>query len=287
MAANPGVARPDPATRTRHRRFAVAWRDSVAGRIHAIGVLEAGSGGFEFWYRHDVAEVDGFRLLPGFPETGRVYRAPRLFVLFAQRVMDRDRPDYAQYLAALALPGDANELDVLSRTGGFRKGDRLQVAEEPEVDDAGRAAITFLVRGTRHVPEDRAHVETALRRLERDDPLLLIPDSANPVNPKALFLATLDGQRLGWIPDLLLGFFEVMHASGELRLAVLQVNGSDLPDHMRVVATVAGTVPVGFRAFGGPVWAAPDEVPGATRRQPASAQSVFTYSVDRAPGCGP
>ena len=55
----------------------------------------------------------GFPLLIEFPDLHKAYRSPELFPVFQNRVMNRARPDFADYLRQLDLPEGADPIEIL------------------------------------------------------------------------------------------------------------------------------------------------------------------------------
>lgn len=241
MSARPDVERP--------RRFLVTWRDGQepAG-IHPVGCL-AFDGRYSFAYLRGAATAQGFRPFPGFPDLERIYRSPSLFLFFADRVMDRRRPEYPTYVRALDLPVDSSELDLLSRNEGVGKGDRVTVTEEPIVQEYGRTSHVFVVRGLRFAAPDLERREGVLAELEPGTPLLVRPDTSNVVNPAALQLLTTGGDAIGWVPDALVPYVRAVLAHPGGDVIVQRRNGPELPPHVRLLASVRGTLPDGVRAL--------------------------------------
>lgn len=236
------------------RRFAVAWRHATLRRLSAIGHLEHRSDEFIFRYLASAPDIRDFQPLLGFPDFHATYRSPSLFPIFEQRVMDRRRPDYQEYLEALDLPLTCTALDVLSRSGGQRKGDTIQLTEHPTVTASGATEYTFLVRGIRHVatlPDDKA---AALASLKRGELLTVLPEPSNPFNPQALLVATREQVPLGWIPDLLLDYVAMAQKSDSFSLCVQRISGPEVPGHARLVARLRGHLPPGYRPFSGSAW---------------------------------
>src|SRR5213592_4251242 len=104
--------------RLRSRRFGIAWRNRVLRSIHDVAVLDADPHLYRFQYCPGVESVEGFRPFIGFPDFDRVYESARLWPFFDLRVMDRKRPDYAQYVNWLGLSTEADRLEILARSGG-------------------------------------------------------------------------------------------------------------------------------------------------------------------------
>ncbi len=242
-------------TTTATRRFAVAWRNTRTRSISPVAVLDFGGGLHRFWYRRDCGGVQDFKPFLGFDDSARVYESGKLFPFFAVRVMDRRRPDFASYVHSLGLGTDASQLDILSRSGGQRKGDTVQVMEIPLVR-GGLSQCTFLVRGMRYATESFLSAETA-DRLGAGCELSLLPDRTNSVNPSALLIATEDGLALGWVPDLLVDYAHLLVRKGTATLRVVRNNGRDVPWHLRLLVRLQGSVPDDYRAFDDLAWAPP------------------------------
>jgi hypothetical protein len=231
------------------RRLLVAWRNVSVPSTHPVGWLEY-DGTYRFRYLPTVETTPGFRPFLSFPDPGRSYESELLFPFFAQRVVDRRRPDYQDYLDALALPRTADPLEILGRSGGWRRADKVQVVEVPGVMAGGSTRHVFLVHGTRFAAVRDPAVEVALARLSAGDTLHVIPEPDNPVNSKALEVSTAEGARVGWVPDLLIGYVSTVLHQGPATLVVTRVNGPDLPSYMRLVVELSGTVPSGYEPFG-------------------------------------
>jgi len=250
------------------RRLAVTWQHPQTRQISPVAVLEFDGERYRLSYIRNAESVDGFRPLLGFPALDRAYESSHLFPLFAQRVMDTRRPDHNRYVQRLGLPADATPWEQMTRSGGGREGDTLQMFPEPVVQPNGTVTCSFLVHGVRHVPvrplildgTERlvAHeeLEARLVALRPGDPLRLIHESENPVNPAAVITATADGFPLGWVPDLLLDDLHAMTAAslGKAEVVVDQVNAPDAPPHLRLLAKLTVDPDSSYRPFAGPSW---------------------------------
>jgi hypothetical protein len=231
-----------------HRRFLVAWRHARRREISPVGALSFDGLSFRFTYLPTAHEVSDFRPFLGFPDIDGTYVADKLWPFFAIRVMNRRRPDFPIYAARLGLTPAASELDVLSRSGGERKGDTVQVIEEPSVGQDGSTSCTFLVRGMRYATEEHRSA-AVVDELRAGSPLVLRTDSDNEVNPEALLVATTSGRAIGWAPDMLARHLAAVHASAPAELHVLQNNGVEAPWHLRLLVRDEGRVPVDYRPF--------------------------------------
>jgi hypothetical protein len=250
------------------RRLAVAWQNPTTRAISPVAVLDFDGQQYALAYVRRALSVDGFRPLLGFPDLHRRYESEHLFPLFAQRVMDPRRPDHERYVRRLGLGADASPWEQMTRSGGGRHGDLLQMFPEPETLPDGSMTCTFLLHGIRHVPSRPLvlagrelspaadEVERRLAALRPGDPLRLVREEGNVWNPRAVITAAADGYPLGWVPDLLLDDLYAMSggAPGDVDATVEQANGPDAPAHMRVLARLNARPVAGYAPFSGPEW---------------------------------
>lgn len=242
-----------PPTSRAVRRFAVAWRNRQRRVITPVGVLDHRAGGYRFQYLDGIGEsVEGFRAFIGFRDLNRVYESDRLWPFFDLRVMDRKRPDYPQYVSWLGLTVGASRLDILSRSGGERKGDSVLLAESPAVADGGATEAIFLVRGVSYAVRQHG-TEAVAESLQTGNRLTLVDDSTNEANPRALLLEASDGAPVGWIPDLLVDYAHQVRSGGGF-VELLQNNGPTAPWHARLLVRMSGRVAPGTAMFTGGVW---------------------------------
>ncbi len=249
---------PDVADHGGVRRFAVAWRNTTRRTTSPVGVLQHDGDVYKFWYLPSVSTVPDFRPFLGFPQVHRVYTATRLWPFFAVRVMDRKRPDFADYVASLGLGVEASSLDILSRSGGERKGDTVQVIEEPPIAADGATECTFLVRGARYATREH-NTPGAVDALAAGEPLALRQDESNPSNPSALLITTSTGQPVGWVPEMLIGYANVVRGSQGALLDVVRNNGPTAPWHLRLLVRLRGSAPPGYRPFSSGPWLEPHQ----------------------------
>ncbi len=236
------------------RRLAVAWQHPVTRAIEPVGILECDEAGYRFCYVRNALSVEGFRHLLGFPDLHSTYESTRLFPLFAQRVMDARRPDYGRYLTQLHLPEDAEPFELLGRSAGHRKGDTIQLCPEPFVAPDGSTRSIFLVNGVRHVLAADPTAEQRFESLQPGERLVLVDEPDNEWNTRAILVSARDGQRLGWVPDLLLDYVHTVRDQAEPSLVVEHVNGPEAPPHLRLLVRLNGHVSAGYRPFAGSRW---------------------------------
>lgn len=241
---------PDRGELRQTRRFLITWRDSATPPgLHAVGALLADEDGYTFRYLVDARRAPGFRPFPGLGDLERTYRSSTLFLFFADRVMDRRRPEYSDYLRALDLPPQASLEDVLARSEGVLKGDRVAVVEEPTIELGGWTNHVFVVRGLRFAVPDARRREAMLADLGPGVPMSVRDDTSNPVNPDALHLVAPSGDPIGWVPDALVHYVRNVVATPGSAVVVQRRNGPELPPHIRLLVRVSGMLPAGIPAL--------------------------------------
>ncbi len=258
------LGRPDRQARDVARRLVVAWQHPEERRIEPVGFLSYNGHSYRFSYIRNVLRIRDFRPLLGFADLRASYVSERLFPLFAQRAMDPRRPDYGTYLGRLGLPREAGPLEQIARSQGRRQGDTIQLLPEPTTDGAD-LTLLFLVNGVRHVPEraltldgrqirvSRAEVEAALGGLGPGDPLGLVGEPGNPVNPLAI-VVTASSVPVGWVPDLLADDVHALLGHAVVTVTAEHVNGPEAPWHLRLLARLRASGAAEFRFFTGEKW---------------------------------
>jgi hypothetical protein len=235
----------------------IAWQDPKGRSWAPIGRLTYDEGHYEFAYLKGAElaqKTSGFEALTSFPDLTKVYRSDELFPIFSNRLPSPSRPDYSEFVEWLNIPqGQADPIAVLSRSGGRRVTDSLEVFPNPEPDASGNFSIHFFAHGLRYLPKESVERIDHLREGER---LLLCYDFQNPHDPKALILRTNDaypGDRhiVGYCPRYLLeDAFKVLEEEhGLSEVAVERVNLPPAPLQVRLLCRLKARWPSGFRPF--------------------------------------
>jgi hypothetical protein len=208
----------------------VTRQDEVTRRYERVGVLECSDDGYSF--RYDTSLAAMVRPLVGFDDLARTYRSRHLFPLFDERVASPRRPDYDQWLSWLGLPHvEVHPMEFLARSGGRRRGDRIELIPLAQPDASGAVDQLCLVHGVRYF--DRA--EEVLRGLRPGDAVEIVPDPTNRVNPLALQVRR--DHSFGFVPDPLVG---LVSSLTERSAVVEHVNGPEAGHHLRCLIRVRG-----------------------------------------------
>lgn len=180
----------------------------------------------------------GFPLLVEFPELTEDYRSPELFPLFQNRVMNRARPDFTDYLRSLDLPEGADPIEILSANGGRRVTDAYEVFPKPVKHDDGSFTCRFFLHGWRHV---NPSAQEQIDRLTKDDKLYVTLELTNPATGLAVQIQTPDYYMIGWAPRYLVAdLVAAMAESPEYSAHVVQVNPQPAPSKQRVLIEMRG-----------------------------------------------
>jgi hypothetical protein len=205
---------------------------------------------YEFVYVH------GCQRLPGFEGFGRMqdlhatYQSEELFPLFANRLLAKDRPEYASLLRWLNLKeAEATPLALLARTGGHRATDSLEVFPLPERAADGTYEIHFFSHGIRYVPEE---IQRFISTLAVGSRLYPLWDMQNSFDSVALALRS-DAPRVlvGYCPSYLNSDLIKVVQSDEPRHCVITVEqvNTDAPIDLRLLCKLSARWPESFQPF--------------------------------------
>lgn len=108
------------------RTLFLAWQDKKPSKAwFPVGRLDADVERSFYRFRYidgakRAQEEVGFLPLIDFPDWDKDYQSSELFPLFQNRVMNRARPDFTDYLDRLDLTEEADPIEILSTNGGHR-----------------------------------------------------------------------------------------------------------------------------------------------------------------------
>jgi hypothetical protein len=179
----------------------------------------------------------GFPLLAEFPRLDEDYRSSELFPLFQNRIMNRARPDFADYLSGLDLPKGADPVEILAVSGGTRVTDAYEVFPKLVKREDGSFTCRFFLHGWRYVNQS---AQERIGRLTKGQELYLTLELTNPTG-LAVQIQTTDYSMIGWTPrylvtDLVAAMAEVPKYSAH----VVRVNPLPVPSKQRVLIEMRG-----------------------------------------------
>ena len=222
------------------RTLFLAWQDKGMSRQwFPVGRLDADINRPLYRFRYikgakRAQEEAGFPPLIEFPDLEERYDSPRLFPLFQNRLINRARPDFAEYLSYLDLTEGADPIEILSANGGSRVTDAYEVFPKLEKADDGSFVCRFLLKGCRYVNES---AQNRIDRLKPDEKLYVTLEFTNPETGFAVQLQTVDYQMIGWAPRYLVDDLvkAMAESPGNYRAKVVRVNPLPAPSNQRVL----------------------------------------------------
>lgn len=224
------------------RTLFLAWQDKRSRQWFPVGRLDADVAKSAYRFRYTggakrAQQQSGFPLLLEFSDLRKDYRSKKLFPIFQNRVMNRKRPDFADYVRSLDLPDDADSIAILSANGGRRQTDSYEVFPKIEPDADGRLQWRFFLHGSRHVEDGER-----INRLRPGAPLSLTLEHNNSATDLAVQIRTSDEAMIGWSPDY---FARDLAAAkiADCRAEVVRVNPPPTPWNHRVLIEVQGRLP--------------------------------------------
>jgi len=235
----------------------LAWQD--AGRSRAwfpIGRLDADLSAprYTFGYTHGAeraAKVAGLRPLESFPDFHHSYESRELFPLFRNRVLEPTRGDFGDYLRQLDLdPAEANEIAILSVTGGERQTDNLQVFPKIEQQADGTFCCRFFLHGVRHTLDT---AQNAVSQLKAGANLRIALELNNPATRLALQMETEDYHMIGWAPRYLIDDLKqaIDDSPDAVVGRVVRINPAPAPTNQRILVELTGRLPEGHTLMSG------------------------------------
>ena len=207
----------------------LAWRDAGGSKEwFPVGRLDADVQRSSYRFRYicgakRARDKAGFPRLIEFPGLEEDYTSPELFPLFQNRVMNRSRPDFEDYLHGLDLTGQADAVEILSVNGGARVTDAYEVFPRVEKDLEGRFTCRFLLHGQRHVT---SAARDRIRQIKDGEELYATLEFTNPATQLAVQMQTTDYHMIGWAPRYLVYDLAMAMAKanelGEYRVRVVR-----------------------------------------------------------------
>ena len=231
------------------KKVFLAWQDPQTRRWLPVGQLSRDRDDFRFVYTKGAKDSDRFVPFGRMTDLHAIYVAKELFPLFANRVLSKSRPEYRDFLTWLGLDADPDDvLELLSRSGGARATDELQVFPCPEPTAENTYVVEFFSHGIRHLPEETRERIKALQPGER---LYLMRDIQNPSDAMALMMRTGDPvYNVGYCPRFYSAeFSKLIELVGreKVQVTVSGVNPS-APLQFRLRCRLSAPWPVGFAA---------------------------------------
>lgn len=227
------------------RTLFLAWQDKKPSKAwFPVGRLDADVERSLYRFRYiggakRAQEEVGFPLLIEFPDLNEDYQSAELFPLFQNRVMNRARPDFTDYLHRLDLTEEADPIEILSTNGGHRVTDAYEVFPKIEKDDTGSFSCRFFLHGWRHINEA---TKDRIDRLAHGEELYVTLELTNPATGLAVQMQTTDYHMIGWAPRYLVADLVAAMAEGPSKFGakVVRINPQTVLLKQRVLIEMCG-----------------------------------------------
>lgn len=219
------------------RALILVWQNPASRRFTKVGQLDSlPESRFAFHYFPEIADVKDFVPLDEFPSLNHAYVSDEVPAFFANRILSAERRGYNKYLTWLGIEqvdGSAIPFEFLARSGGGRATDTFHVVDLP-IKGSTTFTSRFFISGIRYL-SDAARI---LGEIHDGSALTLELDEANEANPKAVLIDTVDGSKIGYVPDWLCQDIHGLIKDGWALTAVAERVNPDAPAHVRVLCRV-------------------------------------------------
>ncbi len=229
----------------------LACQDESTRAWTPVAVVTRDSGDYRLRYTRG-AEQSSFTGFVRMTDLRREYISNQLFPILANRLLPKSRPQHAEYLNWLGLSAaEHDDFAELSRTGGIKATDPIEIIATPEIGDSGNYEVYFFSRGIRHFPPD---VEARVLTLSHGQPLFLMKDFQNKRDPSALLLRTDDPISIvGYAPSYYTTDIAKVAGDHTTCVTVERVN-PNAPVQYRLLCKLSAPWPEAFAPFGSDVF---------------------------------
>lgn len=227
----------------------LSWKNSTTHMWVPVGRLKFQNNHYFFQYTKGAKNSKEFKPFEKMDDLGKVYESEDLFPLFKNRLLQKSRPEYKEYLDWLDISAkDMHPMEELSLTGGVRATDSLQLFPIP-TEKNGYYEVKFFSHGIRYLA--RSYIERA-NKLENGDQLYLMKDIQNPHDKYALSLRTEDPPELvGYCPkNYVQDFNSLIEKNGAKNIEVSVVkNNKTAPSQLKLLCKFKAKWYEGFKPF--------------------------------------
>lgn len=226
----------------------LTWQDPDSREWHVIGILEYEKTFYSFKYTQGCRETNNFVPFSGMENLTKEYRSSELFPVFQNRLLSSKRPEFPKFIAWLGLnPETANSMDVLTRSGGVRGTDNLQLFPKIELGNNGEFEHVFFVHGVRYLPTS---AQTRIDSLTQGDVLHACLDIQNEYDTNAVLLRTQkQPELLGYIPRYLsLELCSILKRNHSAMSFSVELISYEAPESYKLLCRVKGELPQELRS---------------------------------------
>lgn len=230
----------------------IAWQSPNTREWFPVGLLQYENNKYFFRYLNGARNVSKNDIFVPFGKMGSLsksYESDELFLLFKNRLLQKTRPEYKDYLDWLDLKQEEiSPIEELARTGGIRATDSLQLFPKPLKKD-NKYEVYFFSHGIRYlVPSNIDRV----KHLSKNNKLYLMRDIQNRFDSLALALRTEDPPEIvGYCPRIFVEDFNSLidiNSAENIDVSVEKVN-MHAPFQLKLLCKLSTPWPNGFNAF--------------------------------------
>lgn len=238
----------------------VSWKATPnVGGWFPVGRLDADVAAERYEFRYvqgalQAAEERGFVPFDSFPDFRKEYVSGELFPFFANRVQNKSRPSFREYLHRLDLDKGQETFDpieALAVSEGRRATDSLEIFPKVERTEGSPFAIKFFLHGLQYLnPASTARIEN----LKPNEDLSVAVEVNNPATHYAVQLQTRDRMLVGYAPRYLISdlFRVIVRCEYPVSAQISRVNRLPAPPSQRLLVLFEGCWPEGYQPMSGP-----------------------------------
>ncbi|MCK5543025.1 MAG: HIRAN domain-containing protein [Desulfobacterales bacterium] len=233
-------------------KIIVAWRNRTTHQWIPVATLYHSNNKYSFKYTNIAKKLNSegiFEPFSNITDFDKLIESEEIFPIFKNRLMQKSRPEYNEYLNWLKLSKEGvSPIEELARSGGIRATDDLQLFPIPEKKN-DMYEVFFFSHGIRYLPPN--YIDR-VNTLKIDDQLFIMPDIQNKMDVNAIVLRTDDPiEIVGYVPRLFAcDFLELINSNGQKNVMVKaeQIN-SKSPSQFRLLCSFKTIWPENFKPF--------------------------------------
>lgn len=234
------------------KELILVWKKPKDGAWIPVGKLSYKSNNYIFEYTKGAQKAldEGYFIPFGqMKNLNKSYESKELFPIFQNRLLQKSRPEYDDYLDWLALNKESiTPIEELARSGGIRATDNLQIFPIPKRIN-NLYEVKFFSHGIRHLPPN--YIDR-LTHLSPGDKLYLMRDVQNEYDSYAIALRTGNPTEIvGYVPR----FFSEdltrllnLNDPSEISVVIEKIN-IKAPFQFKLLCKVNAFWPTGFNPF--------------------------------------
>lgn len=227
----------------------LSWKNSTTHMWTPVGRLKFQNKYYSFQYTKGALNSKEFKPFEKMNDLNKIYESEELFPLFKNRLLQKSRPEYQEYLDWLNIADkEMHPMDELALTGGVRATDSLQLFPIP-AEQNGYYEVKFFSHGIRYLAP--SYVERA-NKLKEGDKLYIMKDIQNSHDKDALTLRTEDPPELvGYCPkNYVQDFNDLIDRNGSENIDVRVVkNNLTAPSQLKLLCQFRAKWYKGFTPF--------------------------------------